>query len=105
MVDSETPFRATMWCAKLMVLISSSGRSGEPPNEPAGISDPSYAGWFCVIASCVSIATKVGVPPSLVDVAIVSDVILLLTVPAARLAPAFWLLIGSPDSLGGYFMI
>ena len=28
-----------MWCEKLIVLTSSSGRSGEPPKAPAGISD------------------------------------------------------------------
>ena len=41
MVDSDTPFRATMWWAKLMVLTSSSGLSGEPPKVPAGISEAS----------------------------------------------------------------
>ena len=41
MVASDTPFRATMWCEKLMVLTSSSGLSGEPPKVPAGISEAS----------------------------------------------------------------
>ena len=84
MVDSDRSLRATMWCEKLIVLTSSSGRSGEPPKAPAGISDASYIGWFCAIASAVSIARKVGVPPSRVDAAIASAVILLLTGPAAR---------------------
>ena len=40
MVVSDRPFRATMWCEKLMVFTSSSGRSGEP-NVPEGISTAS----------------------------------------------------------------
>jgi hypothetical protein len=41
MVDSAIPLRATMWCEKLIVLISSSGRLGALPNVPAGISEAS----------------------------------------------------------------
>ena len=40
-VDSATPLRATMWCEKLMVLTSSSGRLGALPKVPAGISEAS----------------------------------------------------------------
>ncbi len=41
MVDSDMPLRATMWWEKLMVLTSSSGLAGAPPNTPAGISEAS----------------------------------------------------------------
>ena len=83
-VDSERPLRATMWWEKLIVFTSSSGLAGEPPKAPAGISDASYIGWFCAIASAESIARNVGVPPSRADALIASAVILLLTGPAAR---------------------
>src|SRR5689334_11325926 len=83
-VDSETPRRATIWCEKLIVLTSSSGRLGVLPNVPAGISEASYAGKFCAIAAADSIARNFGVTPGRVVAAIASAVILLLTGPAAR---------------------
>ena len=66
---------------RLDLVIGAVGRAAEGAGRNVG---RLVTGWFCAIASAESIARKVGAPPSCVDAAIASAVILLLTGPAAR---------------------
>ena len=82
-----------------MVLTSSSGCAGEPPNVPAGIVSASYCGYFAAIASAESISRKVAVPPLRIDAANASAVMRLLTGPAAIMASTFCVRTASATSL------
>ena len=98
-IESDRPWRATNRCGKLTVLTSSSGRSGDPPKAPAGMSAASYFGKFCAMASARSMLRNVGAPPSLDVAEMASAVILLLIGPAAMKTSAFWLRTASATSL------